>query len=309
MRELTKLKTKFLEKFQPYRSQEPLSLTHLLACKIISGTNCAFHWLWSMKYSKLHKAGMERLRRNRAKNAFVFANGPSIGDLDFTKIKSLVESHEFDLLTVNSFASKGISTYGIVPKLMAFNDPFHYIAPSGGDLTEQARQDIAACNRHGIPTLVPHRYYSYSQFKHSIPFCGTYYTFGKNMHNLSMPLGHCGLTAFTALSAAVSLGYERIYVCGFDNSYFKQFEVDRENRKMFVDRHFFDAKKREFPTSWCKSSSLAFMNFARCFRQLEKFRHYCPKGVTIYNIALETYTDAFERNFELDVYKTPQDGQ
>ena len=41
---------------------------------------------------------------------------------------------------------------------------------------------------------------------------------------------YTSMTAYKAFSNASYLGYEAIYICGFDNSYVKYLEVDEANQ-------------------------------------------------------------------------------
>lgn len=285
---------------------EATSLRQLFICKSVIVVKSIGDRLQHGRLRKIGRERMMKMRETRAENAFVFANGPSINDLDFGKIKRLVDSKTFDLIGVNSFASGAVEKHAIVPTALALCDPMHYAGTDKGHLLSQVEEDIRVINRHRIPVFVPSRYYSRSEFVNTIPFCGVFNPYGSNVTDIQRPLGFNGVTAFLAIAAAIDLGYRNIYLCGFDNSYFKQFEVDRENRKYFLDAHFYDpatVSKRYLPTERYGPASHIFTDISRHFRFLEKINKLKPPEVRIRNIALVTYTDAFERCFELDVYK------
>ena len=125
--------------------------------------------------------------------------------------------------------------------------------------------------------------------------------FSENTTNIFAPAGFYGLTALHALRLAKCLGYKKIYLCGFDNSYFKDFEIKDDGGMVIRHRHYYDDALGEFevPCIYDRSSEFFFDGY-RHFRYLEKI----TGGSDIFvNIAKKTYTNAMERSFELDVYK------
>src|SRR5690606_12250606 len=115
-----------LEKFQPLRKklrveahlrllQEPTSHRELLFCESVYRFNELRNWLFHRRLRKAGEKKIENLRQKRAEKVFVFANGPSLTELDFNKLKNLVDRKEFDLIVVNSFASGAIEQHQIIP--------------------------------------------------------------------------------------------------------------------------------------------------------------------------------------------------
>lgn len=289
----------------PLFRRESSSLRQLFICKFFVWLNCL---VARVRYAHLRGIGsakLQELSKNRAENVFVFANGPSLNELDFDKIKKLVDQKAFDLVTVNCFASEGICKFEIKPTIAVFGDPDHFIGPNGDEISPQFLKDIDAVNETNIPALVPNHYFSKSRFVNGIPYCSNRNQYGKNVSDIQKPLGFYSVTAFTAISVAIHLGYKNIFLCGYDNSYFREFAVDRENRRILQNRHFYDsaeAAKREMSAEEFGPISNIFLDFSRHFRYLEKISALKPLDVRISNIALTTYTDAFPRNFDLDIY-------
>lgn len=264
---------------------------------------CAYTFKFR-KHLQATRNELNNLRQSKAKNVFVFANGPSISDLDLMKVKTLVDENQFDLITINSFASKAISQFDLRPTFSLFADHYHFTGGESGVLTEQANADIEAINKKSIPAFVPCQFIEQSQFNKSIPFCTVTNLYSNNVSDVCRPLGYYPLTALYAISVALNLKYENIYVCGFDNSYFKDFEVDQENKKYFYDKHFYDSSKhnkREVAAVYEKTSDV-FLNFYRYFAFMEKISRHGVRGSRIFNIAKTTYTDAFDRELKLDIY-------
>lgn len=296
---------KLKKKLKPLYREEQTSFVGLFALRLLTELNCLFYQIRYFNLKKVTRGELQKLRSRRAKNVFVFANGPSVSELDLKKVKQLTDSGEFDLITVNSFASKAINQFGLTPTACVFADPVHYGKAGESAQAGQFREDIEAMNEHGVPALVPYRYFNASSFKVSIPYSGVRNVFRKNVEDMTKPLGYFYLTAMHALSLAIDLEYENIYICGYDNSYFKSYGVNEENEKYFEDRHFYDTEtscRRYLPRETYGSSSYIFYDTYRHFKYLEKISRHRKEGVSIFNLAKTTYTDAFPRSFDLDIY-------
>ncbi|WP_431475314.1 MULTISPECIES: 6-hydroxymethylpterin diphosphokinase MptE-like protein [Marinobacter] len=251
------------------------------------------------KERRIGKAKFKQCCKSKKDKAFVFANGPSLSDIDFRKVKEY-QASSYDVITINSFSSKAIDVHGIVPDFCVFGDPYHF--HDDDIINDQASDDIEMVNKHGIPAFVPMHLFSRSRFLNSIPFCSVSNPYSKNVSNCFRPLGYYPTTAFYALSIAIFLGYEEVRICGFDNSYFLNFTVDKNGNKYFVDKHFYDRypKKRHIDSFLFPKTSHVFLNFSRHFRYLEKISDGFPG---IKNVAKVTYTDAFPIDFSLDIYR------
>lgn len=303
-----RLGTKIKKTLKPYYRDEQTGLFTFLVCRLIVELNTMRYCLQNWKLRRLNKSSIAGLKKTRAKSVFVFANGPSLNDLDFVKVKAHMDTRDYDLITVNSFASKGIDQYGLKPAVAVFGDTMHYRDEDDAQFTEQAADDIRAINEHGVSALVPYHYFKRSRFKESIPYCGVYNVYRNNVDKTHKPLGFYRVTAFYALALALDVGYENVYLCGYDNSYFRTFEVDLNNEKYFDNKHFYEEKQTRLhlPTEKYGPTSHIFYDTYRHFKYLEKINKNSRGESKLYNIAKTTFTDAFERNFGLDVYKDDQ---
>ncbi|MFC4991823.1 hypothetical protein [Rubritalea tangerina] len=271
--------------------------------RILTEINCFSYQLKYWRLRQITRKKFDEMRKNKAENVFVFANGPSLSCIDFSKIKSLIDCGEFDLIVVNNFASKVIEKYDITPTLGVFADPVHY--GERPEVKGSFDKDISVMNDRNIPAMVPYRYYDKSKFSNSVPYSGVRNVFRTNVSDLSKPLGYMYLSALHALSSALYIGYENVYICGYDNSYFKSYGVDDDGSQFFQDEHFYDAKvgRRYLPESQYGPTSFVFYDTYRHFKYLEKVQRYASSDIGIKNIAKMTYTNSFERDFSLNVYK------
>ncbi|MGJ8672991.1 6-hydroxymethylpterin diphosphokinase MptE-like protein [Rubritalea sp.] len=283
--------------------EEPTTLSRLVLCKLITAVRC---FLYTLKYRGLRRLGRERIsefRKTRARKVFVFANGPSLADLDFRKIKCLVESGEYDLITVNSFASKVMFDHDLKPSFGVFVDPSHYREKDDPKYSKQSELDIQAMNDKSVDVLVPYQYYHRTKFLNSIPCCMCSNVYSSNVSDVNKPIGFYDRTAFYSISLAMDIGYDEIYLCGYDNSYFKTYYVDVDNKQYFKNEHFYNKEASDFylPREKYGPTTHIFFDIYKHFAYLEKINKLSTSK--IYNIAKSTYTDAFDRNLDLDVYE------
>jgi hypothetical protein len=246
------------------------------------------YWSWR-RFSDIKKCV-----KVNDKSAFVFANGPSLNAIDFNKIKKLTETGDYDLIAVNSFLSK--SSNEIMPTYAVFADNLHFREDGGS----QYSMDIDVCRRNSIPCFIPFQHQKLDD-AFSIgynSFCDIY---SKNTSNPFLSPGFYGLTALHALRLAKYLGYKKIYICGFDNSYFKDFEVKNGGEMLIRHRHYYDAEgiDVEVPCLYDKTSEFFFDTY-RHFYYIEKITGSCGKFI---NLARHSYLSTVRRDFLLDVYK------
>jgi hypothetical protein len=232
--------------------------------------------------------------RRDGKSAFVFANGPSMSDIDLNKVRALCETGAYDLIAINSYLSKSAEI--APPTFAVFADNVHFV---GGET--QYTRDVEACERHGIPYFAPAKYCAASdQLRHG--FCGIANIDSSNTTDITRPTGYYGVTAFYALSLAKMLGYRRIYICGFDNSYFRDFEVAKDGSMFIRHKHYYDEEGGDtlVPCLY-RSSSQFFFDTYRHFQFLEKIGS--ENFGSIANMARTTFLSTFPRDTTLSVYK------
>jgi hypothetical protein len=176
------------------------------------------------------------------KNAFVFANGPSLNKLDPRKIKA----HGFDIFAVNRYL---LSSFGKIatPTTYILSDPIYFNEDENIKLTtkqlklaEEVEPVKKILNENNITTFIPMGCLSKSSLKNKIGFCDIQNEFSKNVCNILKPRGYMSMTAYKALAIALYLGYDNIYICGFDNDNFKRINVNINNNMFYKDEHFYD---------------------------------------------------------------------
>lgn len=246
---------------------------------------------------------LQNLKRGR--KAFIFANGPSVRKLDPAKVRSF--QHEgYDVFAVNSYFHSEMS-HMVLPNYFVLSDPAYFGHTTG--LSEQRKQevegDLFKIVANNCVLFAPIEYYSKLDYTNKYAFCDAENIFSPNVCDITRPRGYLSMTAYKALSIACFLGYEHIYICGFDNNYFKTFVSDIDNKLYIEDIHFYDnTRQRRYvePHSfgWGDGSvGQALYLHHLLFEQLRKFSRY-----PIINLDPEGLVDCFNKHHDLDIYNS-----
>jgi hypothetical protein len=244
-------------------------------------------------------------------SAFVFANGPSLKKLDFFKVKKYQEEG-FKIFCVNSFIGDGTGLI-FVPDYYVLSDPaffgffnelYEILDKEADKRIKEIKNNINALkNNKDIKLFVPIQYHRKLDMDNEIFYFNDieYRWFNKNVYNIIYPRAYLSMTAYKALAIACFMGFKKVYICGFDNDYFKNITVDIENNLYYTNMHFKeqgDSKIRKVPHSEASNIAELLLGFSLLFEDLYKF----PKD-RIINLDNESLVDAFSKKHDLDVYK------
>lgn len=291
--------------YKKYWNQEPTSASALLLYK----TTCA---LISVGYTTKHFRVLKRTKaalRERAlmnsatrRSVFVFANGPSLRDINLGKIRALQEQGTHDVIALNSFLSK--SGRQIRPDYAIFADRGHFEnKEKDSELENQYLSDIQYCRENNVTTLVPAEFCRSTNLDTKLAFCTIGNIYGNNTGTICKPVGFYRLTALYALVLAKELGYQNIYIAGFDNSYFKDFEVTKNGECLLRHIHYYDDNITNTTVRpLAQSTTSVFYDFYKHFYFIEKV----TRGDTrIFNVAKTTYLSSIPIDLSLDIYNPP----
>ncbi len=249
------------------------------------------------KYEKLE----DFKYHGKEKKCFVLANGPSVKKLDGSKLKSF-KSKGWDIFCVNYFPLSG-SYRKAEPNFWVLSDPYSFKTKE-----EKNKKVVNEAKKHIKKVFVPERYKKVAKEKlgmEVVPFCDVQgsHIFSKSI-DPRRPRSYMSMTAYKALALAVHARYQKIYICGFDNTYIRMFGSDRDNKIYRTDKHF---SKKSYPKDESKDMWLeenvedvsdVLFTYSRLFRDLKKFR-----GNDIVNLDVESLTDAFPKSDDLNVYE------
>ncbi len=233
--------------------------------------------------------------------AFVIAGGPSVRKLDANKLLAYKKSG-FDVFAGNSYINTHLGQI-VMPDYYFFSDDKFFKSNSGVP-NEDNFSVVNTLEVLGIPSFFPHRYAKICRNKkNSYIFNDTIDLFCNNVADLTKPRPYTSMTLYKALSLACYMGYSKIYISGFDNDYFKNYQCNEENEIFYEDRHFYSFENgediiRKVDKEVHKSMSALLLHISTLFSGLEKFTAY-----PIINLDKNSLVDAFSKKHDIDVYK------
>ncbi len=227
------------------------------------------------------------------KKCFVFANGPSMNMLDVKKIEKYQKTG-FDVICVNSYILSDMAKT-VVPNYYVLSDP-SYFGHSQNVIDSEKRQ-IARLIELNIVVFIPAQFSNRYLFKHNYIFNDLHNRFIRNI-DPTRPRGYISMTAYKALAIACHLGYDSIYICGFDNDYFKTITVDENNDLYYIDKHYYDnGIKLKIAPNAGKGLGNYLWEHHLLFKGLELFNRH-----NIINLNKNSLVDAFSKSHDLDVF-------
>ena len=272
----------------------PSLIINIVFCKI-AGLLYSARYRHDLKITRSYIEAALDIKKN--KDVFVFANGPSLKDIDFYKIAQM-QAQGLDVIALNSFISR--SAHSLTPDYVVFADKLHF----GLKETEsdQYAKDMEWCIKNNTKIFIPAHYSKLINTQNKFSFNAFSEIYSSNTSDITKPLGYYPLTALYALSIAKSMGYRKIFIAGFDNSYFKDFEISESSEAIINHKHYYDSendktqiKQQNIPTSE------VFFDFYRHFKFIEKITDADP---TFENISKTTYINTIKRNHSLNIYKS-----
>jgi hypothetical protein len=275
----------------------PFDVLTVIAYRLRTEISLHRYQLLHMLPNRRPLAKMRGLRGTKVgREAFVLANGPSLGKLDPNKVRRLQQEGR-DVFAVNHYIT---SEFGkiVPPDCYVLSDPAFFDVRDN-DISEELRSSIDASVRAlqeaNVQVFVPAQFFRKWRGPDAYPFCDSENLFSGNAGEPTAPRGYVSMTAYKALSVACFLGYEKIYIGGFDNDYFRSLVVDRENQPSFTDSHFYGAAKPIRARN--ESVGDLLWSYYMLFVGIEKFRRF-----PIVNLDPDGLVDAFPKSHSLDVY-------
>ena len=255
-----------------------------------------FFYFFILNYSSIQKIkGFKNTKTG--KSAFVFAGGSSISKLDIDKIK-FYKKEGYDVFAGNSFLASNLGS--------EVNPDYYFLSDDKffKDLNKANQKVVDKIVELGIPVFLPHRFAKFAKRRNNeFIFNDTIDLFSNNIADLTKPRPYVSMTLYKALSLSCFMGYSNIYICGFDNDYFKKYQCNNKNEIFYEDRHYYTEEigeniTRKVDKDTHKTMSSLLLHISTLFSGLEKFRRY-----PITNLDKESLVDAFSKSHNLDIYK------
>lgn len=260
--------------------------------------------LWSTRYytryilpkrKSLHE--LKKLKNSKkGKSAFVFANGPSLANLSFEKV-SKYQNEGFDVFAVNSFIS---NQKNFIPNFYVLSDPAYFrrdIIETA--LKKRVEADLDLINKHKITCFLPFEFDGKKNLEKFYYFNDAECLTFNNFSNPLIPRSFFSMTAYKALLISIYLGYDKVYISGFDNDYFLGINNNEENEVSLLDKHFYvkDIDRKLIKSIGFNSIKDVLLDSYWLFYFLSKFSKY-----NIVNLDKKGLCDEFSKNHSLDVY-------
>jgi hypothetical protein len=285
-----------------HRLQESTNLTGKLVHRVFEilvriKYLCKYKWKFYLYPEKT-----SRLKNSKnGKVAFVFANGPSLKKIDPHKLLNYKNKNNSDLICVNNYLLSDMSCI-LPPDYMVISDPTYFghvpYLTKEDELLE--KRSIDKINDLNVPVFIPIDFSSQNIFNKEYWINNNCYRSSSNVSNITSPMGYSAMTAYRALSVALYMGYDEIYICGFDNSNFLSFQVNEENILLQKDMHFYGtrADERILPKSIVRNVADFFLDYSIMFADLYKFSKF-----NIINLDKNSFVDSFSKKHNIDIYK------
>lgn len=232
---------------------------------------------------------------NKHRNVIIFANGPSVNNIDFEILNSIKIEKKIDYFCINNFLNSNAAAY-ISPDYYLIADPtyFKILEPWQEkfiDIIKSEEKVLLALRKNKITTFVPVDFENFAKndvnFHLFNSFC---HPSINNIKNPLLPLGCYPLAAMYALSIAIYMGYETVSIVGYDHSNFKNININIDNT-LSERVEYFDSRNNidvQYPLTVYKNISEYLLEYSIIFEQYYKYNN-----LNIYNLNLDGYIDAF----------------
>jgi hypothetical protein len=261
----------------------------------------AFHNLLQLiAYFKTPKPGKVTLKNTSSlrdskagKVALVLGSGPSLNALNV----EVLDDHVDDVFVINAFNQLKVADR-VKPAFYGLSDPAHFVAQAGAQALELT-ETLSYIKSVGATLVLPHTAYSSFAFADisKIYFDDRERMFLNNNLSPLKPRAYGSTTLYKMLAMAVFMGYEKIYLLGFDNTNFLNYRGRPDNlmqdlggatadRKIEKKSSFIGEYEKEFTSGMAGR----MQSYAHLFGDLHKFN-----SGKIFNLDPYSLTDAFPK--------------
>jgi hypothetical protein len=181
----------------------------------------------------------------------------------------------------------------VIPDFYCLSDPDSFVQPDRMVRHSNSKM-LDYIDSNNSTLLIPH---FYRKFKlgidnHIIYFNDREFQFLSRNINPCFPRSYASLTVLKALSVAIYLGYEKVYILGVDNTEFRALCSDQNgNYWLNIARLYEDSSANlMYPVYSVSGISGKFQQYATWFADFHKF----PKD-RIFNLDTSSLIDAFTK--------------
>lgn len=227
----------------------------------------------------------------RGCEALIIAHGHSTSKLNVEGVSRAVEQG-LDVFAINNFYATELSS-ALSPTHLVLSDPFQ--GPNSD--YDVAKKIWNHLDHHPeVQLIAPHAWFPELNVRRTSTLyyndCGLQ-GLTKNISPMR-PKGYVSRTAFAALAVAIYMGYDRIFIIGFDNTTHRNFHVDEVGEVYLKDNsHFFGAHASADDTSdvYPRGVADALFSDSLCLVDLDR----CFSSSPVVNLDVESSTRAFKK--------------
>ena len=300
--------TNFLEKFK--------ARTHLVANphyytgRSISllALKQAIRFLFFLKTERPTKSSLIPISKlkdsGRGRSALVLGNGPSLNSLIPQEVKKYFD----DIFVVNGFHNLKISDF-LKPTYYCLSDPLDE-SEVDDPKSHEGENLRNYFNFHGnCVRILPHTWRS----KTGVSSSQTVYfddrertIFSRNISPLK-PRAYTSVTLYKALAVACHMGYDKIFILGFDNTEFNNYRGSADNECHLDETTYAEMKpdrkysSGNFTLPFISGMAGRMQSYALLFGDLLLFAKY-----PIFNLDPNSLTDAFPKIASHPTIKLPR---
>ena len=225
------------------------------------------------------------------REALVIAHGPSTGRLNVEGVATAMEEG-LDVFAVTNFYATELSSR-VSPTYLVLSDPLsgpnsHYA------MAKKIWHDLE--DHPEVQLIAPHAWYpELNVLRPSTLYfndCGLQ-GLTKNISPMR-PKGYISRTAFVALAVAIYMGYDRIFIIGFDNTMHRALGVDEFGRiELESSSHFYGTypPEDELGDDYDRGVADALFSDSLCLVDLDR----CFSSSPIINLDVKSSTRAFRK--------------
>jgi len=226
------------------------------------------------------------------REALIIAHGPSTSRLNVEGVARAVEQG-LDVFAINNFYATELSST-ISPTHMVLSDPGFHPNASPSPVNEEVWNALDA--HPEVQLIAPHSWYPELNVQRTSTLyfndCGLQ-GLTKNISPMR-PKGYVSRTAFVALATAIYMGYDQIFIIGFDNTMHRAFGVDEIGKvRIEGNSHFFGTYPivDELDDNYGRGVADALFSDSLCLVDLDR----CFSGSPVVNLDLKSSTRAFKK--------------
>ena len=220
------------------------------------------------------------------REAIIIAGGPSFNS---EVAKSIIDSErKFDIFSINNYCQNNISQ-DLVPDYYILSDPVFFKSGYQGEFSDNDSIQEYTSRHSRIKMIVPINCWvnRYSK-KPFVAFDDRENLLSANI-DPCLPRGYTSNTTLKALAIALKLGYDRIFILGFDFDYPNKIRVDESNRLTLLNQHHYSTVLSDF-NKYYSGIGHALNWWSHDYYYAIKLNR---KGVI--NVTTSSLMDAFER--------------